>query len=218
MIYLFEDREDRKKQFLGNETLHPMIQQKPFNCPTIDIIDSYIQDNYKDADAILLHKSYQLENKDFTIENIKSGFVSLLKIPVVLFSGGSKSSLIKEKDLITAEINSGVMYRNLNEFITSFQKDGIIRIPILVYGKNYQLNQLLEMQTKICSYMFDRHIDDTLTHTDKRKLLQIINDVETDNLLDDINKLSSWIESNYNTISFEVLNNQVQKLINIHAS
>ena len=217
MIYLFEDRDDRKRQFFGEEELHPLICQKPFDCSCVDDIDDYIVDNFSDAIAVLLHKSYSFVNDRITIDSVKNSFKFLLDIPVVLFSGGSKSSLIKEGDIITAEINSGVMYRNLNLFIESYQQDGKVCIPILVYGKYYQINQLLEMQAKINAYLFGRNENDKdsniMSEKDKRRIMQILRDVSDDSLATDIEKLKNWINEKDEGLPIPQLLQAVQNLI-----
>ena len=213
MIYLFEDREDRKQQFLGSGTNHLLICHKPFDCSDIAVMKDYIKTNYADAKVILLHKSYKFGNQEFTTEIVKNGFKLALGVPVVLFSGGSNSSLIKEGDTITAEINSGVMYHNLNLFADTYQKTGIICIPILVYGRYYRINQLMEMQARINDYLFDRRVYDTIRHGDIRKLKQILNDVTESSLATDINTLRSWIEEKGEKMRIDQLNQAVQNLI-----
>lgn len=217
MIYLFEDREERKRQFLGGEFNHSLIQHKPFDCADAKEMVEYIKSNYQDAAAVLLHKSYEFGNKGITLDSVKNGFQNALSIPVVLFSGGSNSNLIREGETITAEINSGVMYRNLTCFLDDYQTSGEVCIPLLVYGKNYRLNQLLEMQAKIYSYMFDRKENDEITQTDKRHILKISRAVTDNGLIDDISKLQNWIEerlTNNNPITVLLLLNQIQNLIN----
>lgn len=217
MIYLFEDREERKRQFLGDEFNHSLIQHKPFDCADAKDMVDYIKSNYQDAASVLLHKSYEFGNKGITLDSVKNGFQNALNIPVVLFSGGSNSNLIREGDIITAEINSGVMYRNLTCFLNDYQANGVVCIPLLVYGKNYRLNQLLEMQTKINSYVFDRKESDEITQTDKRQFLKITRAVTDNSLIDDISKLQNWIEkrlANNNPISISLLLGQTQNLIN----
>lgn len=213
MIYLFEDREDRKQQFLGDNINHPLICQNSFDCSNVDEIANYIKNNYHDAKVVLLHKSYDLGKKEFTIENIKNGFKTVLGIPVVLFSGGSNSSIIKEGDIVTAEINSGVMYQNLNFFAEIYQKDGVICIPILVYGKYYRINQLLEIQAKMNDFLFDRHVNDTIQQSDIRKLNKILNDIAESSISEGIGILKSWIEKNRETLKIERLQKAVQQLI-----
>lgn len=217
MIYLFEDREERKRQFLGDEFNHLLIQHKPFDCTDVKEIIEYIKSNYLDAAAVLLHKSYEFGNKGLTLDSVKNGFRIALNVPVVLFSGGSNSNLIREGDIITAEINSGVMYRNLNYFLSDYQTNGKVCIPLLVYGWNYRLNQLLEMQTKIYAYIFGRKENDDITPTDKRQILKITRAVTDDGLNNDISKLQNWIEDRFAQnipISISLLLNQIQNLIN----
>lgn len=219
MIYLFEDRDDRKKQLMGDSSLHPLVCQKPFDCFNVEDIGDYIINNFSDAKAVLLHKSYSFANSAITTDSVKKEFAFLLDIPVVLFSGGSKSSLIKEGVIITAEVNSGVMYRNLNLFIESYQREGVICIPMLVYGKHYQINQLLEMQAKLYSLLFDKKDDDILKSNEDRrkirKIMQIISDVNDSSLSVDIEKLKNWIKDkdDKNELQISLLKQTVQNLI-----
>jgi hypothetical protein len=217
MIYLFEDREERKRQFLGDEFNHSLIRQKPFDCTDAKEIIEYIKSNYQDAVAVLLHKSYEFGNKGITLDSVKNGFQIALNVPVVLFSGGSNSNLIREGEAITAEINSGVMYQNLTCFLNEYQTNGMICIPLLVYGRNYRLNQLLEMQSKMYSYFFDRKDNDEITQTDKRQILKILRAVTDNGIIYDMTKLQKWIEerfANNNPIYISLLLNQIQNLIN----
>ena len=155
MIYLFEDREGRKKEFLTDDGQYPMIRHKPFDCASTQRINDYICNNYQDAKVVLLHKSYSFkEGSNITPELVKDSFKQLMNVPVVLFSGGSDSNLIKEGEMITAEINSGVMYGNLRVFHDSFLKTGSPNLSILLYGIDYKRNQLLGMQHKLFIYLF----------------------------------------------------------------
>lgn len=213
MIYLFEDRIGRKQRFLGDNNSHPLICHKPFDCSSADMIAVYIKNNYYDAKAVLLHKSYTLGKKDFTIENIKNGFKTVLGIPVVLFSGGSNSSIIKEGDVVTAEINSGVMYQNLMLFAYTYQNTGEICIPILVYGEYYRINQLLEMQARMNDFLFDRHETDIIKQSDIRQLNKIMDDITESGLATDIDTLKNWIKDKGETLRVNLLKQAVQKLI-----
>lgn len=217
MIYLFEDREDRKRQFLGEGFNHSMIQHKPFDCANKNEIVDYVKQNYQDASAVLLHKSYIFENKEYTIDNVISGFKLALNIPVVLFSGGSNSRLIKDGNIITAEINSGIMYKNLTDFLNHYQATNEVCVPILVYGKKYRLNQLLEMQSKIQFYVFDKTYSYVLSPEDNRKINRIILSVTDYTLSNDIKKLQSWLEewTKVNKpITVSLLLTQIQNLVN----
>ena len=45
MIYLFEDREERKRQFLCDEFNHSLIRHKPFDCTDAKEIIVYCRQN-----------------------------------------------------------------------------------------------------------------------------------------------------------------------------
>lgn len=216
MIYLFEDRIERKKQYVTDKTFdNPLIKEKIIDCKKLSELQEYIRKEYNDAKVVLLHKSYGLDGKEFTIDDIRQSFKSVLNIPVILFSGGSKSNLINDNGIITADINSGVMYKNLKAFVDAYQKDEKIVIPILVYGDNYRINTLLEMQSKINIYLFDKNDNDILSKSNYDRYISRIFDTvrDDDELSNDINKIDKWIEGKVN-IKIFIFKDQIQKLIN----
>ncbi len=218
MIYLFEDRESRKKELLSDNGTYPLICQKPFDCASSEIIDTFILDNYSDAKVVLLHKSYGFkENSNITPDLVKEKFSKLLNIPVVLFSGGSNSNLVDEGDKISAEINSGVMYRNFRAFHDAYAKTGIPNLAILVFGVDYKRNQLLRMQDKLYRYFFDRNPQDSarLSARDTAKVKQILRDVNDPELIGDIMKLKD-LENKEGKWNVVYLMDQVQKMINLY--
>lgn len=217
MIYLFEDRIERKNQYVRDNFDNPLIKEKIIDCKKLVELQNYIKTEFTDAKVILLHKSYNFDDKDFTIENFIQSFESLLNIPVILFSGGSRSNLIKKGNIITAEINSGIMYNNLKAFVDTYQNEKKIIIPILVYGENYRINTLLEMQSKINIYFFDKKDIDTLSRSNydryiNRRLFDTIKD--DDELSEDLNKIDEWVKRNDNIITISTFKSQIQKLIN----
>lgn len=217
MIYLFDDRKGRKEMFISDNDAYPLICHKPFECKSAQDLSWYVQKNFQDAKVVLLHKSYIFkENSQITPDSIKKAFQSGLNIPVVLFSGGSNSNLVKEGLLVTAEINSGVMYNNLPLFHDFFAKTGTINLSLLVYGKNYHLNQLLEMQTKIYTYFFDREDCDICTNMDREELMDItdmITDKEVREQIDQILDCIDGDDANGRTVGF--IKYQLQKISKI---
>ena len=219
MIYLLEDRIDRKNQFLDDSDKYPLLCQKAFECSSERDIEIYIKENYSDAQVVLLHKSYVFKDKSsITPELVKEKFQILFKVPVILFSGGSNSNLIKENGLITAEINSGVMYKNLPLFHHTYQESGFVNIPELVYGENYKMNQLLEMQAKINNYFFDRKGSDTLNDSIVEDIKDITDAITDTAIVGYLNKMWEWIDgkiSSSDTPRIDTLTSLIQRLINL---
>lgn len=214
MIFLFEDRQERKEQFIKDEH-YPLILEKPIECSNLDELDVFLNENFREAKVFLLHKSYELKNTTITIEKFKTKVESILHIPVVLFSGGSNNNLIQERDFVTAEINSGVMYKNLRLFHDDYQKSGIPNIPLLVYGANYRLNQLMEMQAKVNLYFFNRDYSKNMNGDDVDELLDITDTIKDPEAKDMINKMWNWINSEgVETISINTMQSIIQRMIN----
>lgn len=194
MILLLEDRKRRKEQFISNNEQFPMICEKPFDCSKIEELESYLLENFQEAKVILLHKSYEFKCQEMTPDNFKKISQKTLQIPVVLFSGGSNSNLIQERNFVTAEVNSGVMYKNLRFFHDEYQETGIVNIPLLVYGTNYRLNQLMEMQAKIILYFFNRNYSHKLNMDDKYELEEITDVVRDEKTRERIERMWNWVE------------------------
>lgn len=216
MIILLEDRKERKKQFISNDELFPLIIEKPLDCSNLEKLGGYLKENYSEAKVILLHKSYEFKNHSITPENFKVAARKVLHIPVVLFSGGSNSNLIQEKEFVTAEVNSGVMYRNLHLFHDEYQRTGIPNIPLLIYGVNYRLNQLMEMQAKTNIYFFDRSYSDKLNENDVEELRDITDMVKDEQTKEKIEKMWEWIikDKGIENVSINTMQTLIQRTIN----
>lgn len=214
MIFLFEDRKERKEQFIKDEH-YPFILEKPIECSNLDELDVFLKENFREAKVFLLHKSYELRNPTITIEKFKTKAESILHIPVVLFSGGSNNNLIQENGFVTAEINSGVMYKNLRLFHDDYQESGVPNIPMLVYGANYRLNQLMEMQAKVNLYFFNREYSKKMNDGDVDELLDITDTIKDPEAKDMVDRMWDWINSEgIETISINTLQTIIQRMIN----
>lgn len=216
MIFLFEDRKERKDQFISDNELFPLICEKPMDCHDLSELNNYLQDNFKDAKVFLLHKSYEFNSSSITAENFKAVAQTALYIPTILFSGGSNSNLIQEKNFITAEVNSGVMYKNLRLFHDAYQETGIPNIPLLIYGANYRLNQLMEMQAKINYYFFNRSFSDYINENDKEELMDITDTVKDTNAREKIDRMWEWIteEKGVENVTINSVQTLVQRIVN----
>ena len=109
------------------------------------------------------------------------------------------------------------MYKNLNDFLDDYKENKKVCVPILVYGKKYRLNQLLEMQSKIQFFVFDKQYSDELSPEDNRKINQIFSSVTDNTLSIDIKKLQSWLEEKRKAnkpITVWLLLTVIQNLIN----
>jgi len=214
MVYLFEDRKGRMQQYLHKELDPNYIKESIFDCSQ-DSIDSYISTNYSDAKCILFHKSYTFPQDGITVDFIKQKFLNKY-VPFVLFSGGLQNNLLDENNIKTGTVDSGDMYNNLHLFINEYRSKQLINIPLLVFGRNYLLNSLLDLQNKINMMLFSYKHEDVLNEN----ILDEIHD-EVDSRInevefrDDKSKFLSWLDDNMNTssITVKLIKSQIQKLV-----
>lgn len=70
MIYLFEDRQTRIRQYLGRDNLPDavMLVKFEFNESSNEVA-TYISTNFSDAEVILFHKSYLFTENERLAKN-----------------------------------------------------------------------------------------------------------------------------------------------------
>lgn len=143
MIYLFEDKEGRKAKYIQGTIDDSVLKSAIMNCSK-DELEAYIDDNFKDADAVLFHVSYVFPKAGLTNDLVKDTFIKR-GVPFVYFSGGSQCSISRNNDIMTADVRSEEMYRNLSDFVNEYKNNASINLPLLVYGKGYLMNSLLKI-------------------------------------------------------------------------
>lgn len=214
MIYLFEDRKGRMEQFIKGGIDQRFLKEVVFDC-TDENIDAFIEINFKDAVCILFHKSYNFPNRKITSDLVKQIFINK-QIPFVYFSGGLNNNVLLDNNIYTGNVDSGDMYNNLDEFLTNYKGQKTPNIPLLVYGKGYLLNSLLELQYKITKKLFTYKDDYILNSDDLDEILDIISPrIMEPELKQDKQKFEDWIENNMykNKISTIIIKSQLEKLI-----
>jgi hypothetical protein len=214
MIYLFEDRKGRMEQFIKGGIDQRFLKEVVFDC-TDENIDAFIEINFKDAVCILFHKSYNFPNRKITSDLVKQIFINK-QIPFVYFSGGLNNNVLLDNNIYTGNVDSGDMYNNLDEFLTNYKGQKTPNIPLLVYGKGYLLNSLLELQYKITKKLFTYKDDYILNSDDLDEILDLISPrIMEPELKQDKQKFEDWIENNMykNKISTIIIKSQLEKLI-----
>lgn len=215
MIYLFEDRKGRMNQYFNKAIDSTLIKEVIFDCKK-ENIDSYINNCYNNAQAIIFHKSYVFEDPSISSDDVKAAFLRR-KTPFVYFSGGLKNNIIKENNLINGTVNSGDMYNNLSDFLDLIKQSEQANIPLLVYGKKYLLNSLLEMLFIINMYFFGRKLIDILTNDDYLFILDDAIDVSLfeEEFKQDKSNLINWVkfEKSRQEINIQFFLSHIQKII-----
>lgn len=209
MIYLFEDRKDRMKSYLKDKLDSDIIQQVIIDCQKSNL-EEYLSAKFSDADAVIFHLSYSFVDNKITHEDVKNFFLEKT-IPFVYFSGGLNNSLFIENDIINGNINSGDMYKNIFNFLEYYKEREEVNIPLLINGKGYLLNSLLELQNVIALYLFDKTNEENLTAEDLYEIIDLVDArLKEKELGEDKEKLLKWLE---NEVSKEVVKVKKQTLL-----
>jgi hypothetical protein len=101
-------------------------------------------------DALIIHRSVLSELQ----RNLFFEYAKRRSFPLVYFSGGSTSSTLSNKDGFPfLSIDSDLLYSsNLVEFMTEMNEGRIIP-EILIFGKSWLLNMILNLIRKVNSYI-----------------------------------------------------------------
>ncbi|MDO4511359.1 MAG: hypothetical protein Q4B68_06045 [Bacteroidales bacterium] len=158
MIYLFEDRHDRRDNYaLLINKYKPLITFKNFDDYIVDEKDSPIQNlnnslqNLDSPELILLHASYRFINDSISMDDVICAIKSLYNIPVVIFSGGfvhPSIDKIQNKHQIF-RVNSIVMYEHLEYYLSQISKGETPPVEVLLWGENYIQNVLTRLQSNL---------------------------------------------------------------------
>lgn len=217
MIYLFEDRKGRMLQFLKHPIDNKYIKEGILDCEKKNAIP-YLNGHYSDAKCILFHKSYTFSQTSLSADFIKQLFLKM-GVPVIYFSGDLSNSLFVEQGLLIGNVNSGDMYNNLYLFVQDYKHLGKPNIPLLVYGKKYLLNSLLELQHIICMMLFDKENDCLLNKLDIDGITSAIRSrINEPELMEDKKSLIMWLEHHTYEGKLKVVDvkEYIQKIINQH--
>lgn len=167
MIYIFDDRIQRRND--NQEKLSDFSDIVKFdivkNIPGKPVEDC-VFDAIIDPECIMFHKSYVFEDNNVNFETIRALFVSL-DVPIVIFSGGIEGG---NKGYSEININADVMYENLPYFLADFKENKSPNIDILLWGKRYKLNAILEIQNKFAEEFFiNNNFDENIQNIEKVK-------------------------------------------------
>jgi hypothetical protein len=146
MIYLFEDRRDRMLDYLGQELNNENINEAKFIVPIGQSIDEYIVNVFKDARTIIFHKSYRFPDSSITIEQVVDSFKKNIKTcQFVLFSGSIETGnyYLESNNQYFLNINSAIMYSNLEYFIHDYTFTGNVDVRKLLFAENVEKNEIL---------------------------------------------------------------------------
>ena len=150
MIYIFEDRYERKEANMSLINRYKwLITFADIKCDSLDQLEVFISTTLKTPSLILLHDSYRYPGDKLRKEQVISKFLEH-DIPVVLFSGGilkPNESLINER--LTYNINSLVMYKNLEIYLQKIDSNKKTPIDILLWGESYMRNKIVIAKSSI---------------------------------------------------------------------
>lgn len=218
MIYLFEDKVGRMALYMKGELDSSLIKHAVMDCKK-DEINQYIDEHYRDANAVLFHVSYTFPQRGVTNDAVREAFLSK-GIPFIFFSGGSNNSLGKTREGIPfADIRSEDMYSNLPFFIGEFRSTGRLNIPLLVYGQNYMRNSLLKAMEWVNDLLWELKRDEPVAPPVARTLVSgIRNSMHEDELKEDKNDLLSFIDQHFSAgdLTPDSIIVQLQKILDRH--
>ena len=99
-----------------------------------------------DYECIASHRS-ALSNK---VRDTLKEYCTLRRRPLIFFSGGISSSVLKDLDFPFLHINSKEFYsENLKLFVEAFEESNTVNLLVLQFGKKWKLSLLLNLRNNI---------------------------------------------------------------------
>lgn len=211
MIYLFEDRPERLKQ--NKRTLLRYQNLIKHEVLTICSGEKKSSDSlFPNAKLIIIHSSYRFPGDKCTLNDAIRVFKGL---PIVVFSGQIQQSSKSIAENVY-RVNSIIMYDNLPEFLDAKEKGENPPIEMLLWGKNYKKNQLLNVLYDIARYSLEKKLDDAI---DDDTSLTIEETIETHLQAESMaiyrNRLVELLNNQLGALTYEYLIIEIEKLMRI---
>lgn len=154
-ILLIEDRADRQRKFAKIDfSKYPMVDNKIGDAYKA-IEKAFNEERFElnDYDVIISHRSAFGENNSKVLSKLKE-FCKENKKQLILFSGGISVSFYTTTPFEFLSINSKELYGdNLELFLEDAKKNNDTNLLLLAYGKNWELNILLNTLEKINMFL-----------------------------------------------------------------
>ncbi len=154
-ILLIEDRADRQRKFTKIDFFqYPMVDNKIGDAYKV-IEKAFNEEQFElnDYDLIISHRSAFGENNSKVLSKIKE-FCKKSKKQLILFSGGISVPFYATTPFESLSINSKELYGdNLELFLEDAQANKRSNLLLLAYGKNWELNILLNTLEKINMFL-----------------------------------------------------------------
>ena len=215
MIYIFEDRPERRLQQQSMMDKHKgIIRFAKFDIDEGMNLANYIHNNFPNAEIIIIHKSYAFKGNSVNIDAIKKNMPG---VRFVVFSGGIENGTISN-DGNALTINADIMYNNIEIFLKYLTDKNEINFEPMVWGERYQQNRLVSLQNKLFREYFtnadlDKRIEDGDTQMDIYDLLDVIITYCEDHRIDIQDELVTEVESKGEGITWRDLLQIIQKQI-----
>jgi len=103
------------------------------------------------------------------------------KKPLIFFSGGITSSVLKDLDFPFLHLNSKEFYsENLKLFIEAFEENNAINLLVLQFGKKWKLSLLLNLRNNIAVSLNKQELKAKLqdVETDDSELIKRVRDLQ----------------------------------------
>ena len=154
-ILLIEDRADRQRKFTKIDfSKYPMVDNK-IGDDYKAIEKAFNEERFElhDYDVIISHRSAFGENNSKVLSKLKE-FCKESKKQLILFSGGISVPFYTTTPFESLSINSKELYGdNLELFLEEAKVNNHSNLLLLAYGKNWELNILLNTLEKINMFL-----------------------------------------------------------------
>ena len=177
MIYVFEDRTERKQR---NESIlidySGVCKFTKYDELVKDgSIENFAVSLSPEKDCVIFHKSYALQD-GVSFDQVRTYFIQF-GIPFVEYSGGiERSNVVKIQDAKYYIINAELMYSNLPVFLDWYTKNNTIVCDVLIWGNDFEKNRTFSLFVQFYVENFlDKRWTDEVPKADVSRIARTIN-------------------------------------------
>ena len=148
-IAIIEDRIARLEQFTDFELKQCKSVTIITGLEFDNLIGSLKSNNTKPLDQYACIASHRSALSNEVRDTLKE-YCRIKRKPLIFFSGGISSSVLKDLDFPFLHINSKEFYsENLKLFVEAFEESNTVNLLLLQFGKKWKLSLLLNLRNNI---------------------------------------------------------------------
>ena len=192
-IILIEDRIERQKQYLDDNSIERLRTIPNLNMPQSSECRRYIEtinedrmNDLNDFNLIIIHRSPLNQKGLLALSN----YCKEQQKDLILFSGGNSQLTYHSDNFQALSINSKDFYsKSLIDFLYGYSTDKVDNLLELIYRENWMLGYLIKYRQLSKILETERSLENKILIEEKLNEIQKITGIEKEKINNEINQI-----------------------------